>query len=279
MQAKDWIICLIEPNKFEGKIMLDLLRSAGAEKIAIFTDSAAAMQALELYPANIVIAAVESSPIDGVNWTRAFRRNPRVLDRKAPIYLTSRAFSRSLAEECRHAGVNALIGKPISGKILIATVKKVLDNPRTFIDAEGYVGPCRRAGIVTAGAPKQRRKSEADRAAAAETLAEVVSDLGKAITEFAAAAGSPDACHAGLGRVQAYAVNAGDGPMMRACAAFTRQLSARDLRPEAAKAALAACMAGLEELASTPAEEEQKRDAIAERVRLAVAAATALKAA
>ena len=53
--------------------------------------------------------------------------------RQAAVFLTSRAFSRSLAEDCRHAGANALIGKPISAKVLTATISKVLSKPREFI--------------------------------------------------------------------------------------------------------------------------------------------------
>lgn len=282
MNARDWNICLIEPNRFEGQIMLDLLRDAGAARLKLIADSNAAMDALEVLAPNIIVAAVESTPIDGVAWTRAFRRNRRVANRKAPIFLTSRAFSRSLAEECRHAGVNALIGKPLSAKILIATINKVLANPREFIDADGYVGPCRRAGIVTAGPVQQRRKVDESRPAAESeggTLIAAVAALSRAIGRFVAGTAQAETCQAALKRVQAYAVNAGDGPLMRACAAFGLQLAAKGMRPEASKAALEACVAGVTELAATSMEDAERRDAMAEGVRQAVAKAASLRAA
>ncbi|MBX3510902.1 MAG: response regulator, partial [Hyphomonadaceae bacterium] len=169
MNSKAWTVCLLEPNKFERQIILDLLRNAGCEKIRVCADASEAQETLELYNANVVIAAFELGATDGAAWTRAFRRNHNLANRKAAIFITSGAFSRTMAEQCRHAGANALIGKPISGKVLTATVTKVLANPRPFIDAEGYVGPCRRAGIVTAGAPKKRRKVDAQ--SGAETVA------------------------------------------------------------------------------------------------------------
>ncbi|NJM35956.1 MAG: hypothetical protein HC850_16135 [Rhodomicrobium sp.] len=49
---------------------------------------------------------------------------------------------------------------PISGGVIINTVKKVLARPRPFIDEAGYVGPCRRAGIVIAGVGSRRRRSD-----------------------------------------------------------------------------------------------------------------------
>src|SRR5262249_60457602 len=123
-------ICIIEPSRFEANVVVDLLRNAGIEKYKVFTNSVEAAEALEFFHANIILGAVEMTPLDGIAWTRAFRRNQHAADRKAPIFLTSRAFSRAMAEECRHAGANALIGKTVSGKILIATINKVLSNPR-----------------------------------------------------------------------------------------------------------------------------------------------------
>ncbi|HVY83613.1 MAG TPA: hypothetical protein VG943_00645 [Caulobacterales bacterium] len=280
MHIRDWTICLIEPNKFEAQIIVDLLRNAGVEKIKHFTDSEDAMLALELYPANIIVAALESQPLGGVAWTRAFRRNHQMANRKAAVFLTSRAFSRAIAEDCRHGGANALIGKPISGATLTATIKKVLANPRPFIDAAGYVGPCRRAGIVTAGAPKRRRKADqAAKAPEATSLAASVLTLSNAVSQHITGRGKIDACEAALKQVQAYAVNVGDGPLMRACAAFALQLSAKGLRPDAANAALAACMAGVSKLVEIAVSDTERRDVIAEEVRQAVAKASVQKAA
>ena len=281
MNVKSWTVCVIEPNKFEAQLMVDILRNAGVEKYKVFTDSNAALDALELFAANIVIGSVEMSPVDGPTWTRAFRRNHKAANRQAPVFLTSRAFSRSVAEECRHAGANALIGKPISAKILIATINKVLTSPRPFIDAAGYVGPCRRAGIVTAGPQKRRRKAD-DAAKAARdpgTLAAAVAGLNKAVSEVLSGTARGEICEPLLKQVQAYAVNAGDAPLMRACAAFALQLAASGQKPEAAKAALTACMAGVSQLVETAVAETVAREAMAEQVREAVAKAALQRAA
>lgn len=281
MNVKGWTVCLIEPNKFEGQIILDLLRNAGVDKVKVFADAEDALEMLEIYNANVVIASFEMAPVNGAAWTRVFRRNHKLANRKASIFITSGAFSRSMAEECRHAGANALIGKPISGKVLTATINKVLTQPRPFIDAEGYVGPCRRAGIVTAGAPSKRRKADASaEAAPAQTLQSAVEALVASAAAFAQDARKLDPCEQALRQVQAYAVNAGDGPLMRACAAFALQLSsARSLRPEAVKAALEVCVNGVVKLSTLNVEHAQQREEIAEGVRQAVGKAAMQRAA
>jgi hypothetical protein len=87
-------------------------------------------------------------------------------------------------------------------------------------------------------------------------------------------------CEVALRNVQAYAVNAGDGPLMRACAAFALQLSsAKGLRPEAVKASLDVCVGGVAKLVALGADQAQRREEIAEGVRLAVGKAAMQRAA
>jgi CheY-like chemotaxis protein len=285
MNAKTWTVCVVEPNKFEGQIIVDLLRMAGVERVKVCADPADAMAALQVFSANIVIASFEMAPLGAAAWTRAFRRDKRLANRQAAIFITSHAFSRAVAEQCRHAGANALMGKPISGKVLIATITKVLAKPREFIDnaGEGYVGPCRRAGIVTAGAPTKRRQTDV----AKETHADSIDALSAAVAALSAAAalmGDDDqkcneACEVALRDVQGYAVDAGDGPLMRACAVFSLHLTSRGLQPDAAKAALRACAEGVAKLAELNVDDAVARDAVAEGMRQVVAKAAMQRAA
>ncbi len=280
MNLNTWTVLVVEPNKFEGQIILDLLRNSGVEKVRVCMDQASALEILEVYAANVVIASFEMAPMDGAAWTRAYRRNHKLPGRKQAIFITSGAFSLSMAEECRHAGANALIGKPISAKVLTATITKVLGKPREFIDAPGYVGPCRRAGIVTAGAPRKRRKADDSITVDAKTLQTVVEGLVAAAAAYALDVNKLEGCELALRQVQAYAVNAGDGPLMRACAAFALQLSsAKGLRPEAVRASLEVCVNGVVKLVSLGADQTARREEIAEGVRQAVGKASMQRAA
>src|SRR5262245_36792553 len=119
MQPREWTICIIEPNKLDVQIMVDMLRNAGVERIKIFHDSAAAMEAVELFAPNVIIAAHDAAPLDGVAWTKTFRRKHNAMNRKAPIFVTARALSKAVAEDCRHGGANAVIVKPLSSQSLI----------------------------------------------------------------------------------------------------------------------------------------------------------------
>ena len=283
MNAKGWAVCVIEPNKYEAQIILDLFRGAGCDNVKLFASQDEASRALKVFRANVIVSAFETTPLDAAAWTRAFRRNQAVANRQAAIFITSGAFSRQMAEDCRHAGANALIGKPVSAKTLIATVKKVLAHPRPFIEADNYVGPCRRAGIVTAGAPKRRRRGDGKgegNAPVGGTLQTAVQALIDAANVTMADATRVEPCESALRAVQSYAVNEGDGPLMRACAAFAVELSsARTQPPAVARAALEACVAGVAKMAATPRSDAAAREVMAEGVRQAVARAAMQRAA
>ncbi|MBL8552385.1 MAG: response regulator transcription factor [Hyphomonadaceae bacterium] len=154
---RDWSVCLVEPGKYGAQITVDLLRACGAVRLCTFANGEAAFEGLRQSPANVIFCTLDDPAFDGLAWTRALRRDRALACRSAPIFLLTSKLSRAIAEECRHAGANAIIGKPTSVAALSGTIKKVLANPRPFIDAAGYVGPCRRAGIVTTAAHKRRR--------------------------------------------------------------------------------------------------------------------------
>ncbi len=281
MNVKDWVVCVIEPNKFERQIIFDLLRQAGVEKVRLMEYADEAIEMLEAYRANIIIMSFEQEGADAAAWTRKFRRSKDVVDRKAAVFVTSAAFSRAMAEQCRHSGANALIGKPLSAKVLLATIKKVLTQPREFIDVEGYVGPCRRAGIVTAGEPKKRRKvdgAQAAKAPPALTIEQAVAALAAAAQEFVADSAQSKTCEAALRFVQAYAVNANDLPLRRVCAAFAQQLTAQNVPSDARRIAVEICVESVGRLVGTKLEAAE-REALAERAGATVAKAIAPRAA
>ena len=165
MHVSAWNVAIITANKFEAKLQADLLRGAGARRISVLQDRRVALSEVGLLEANIIILAIGDDVAASLDWVRDLRRARRSAAQKASVFLTSPHLTMSLAEQCRRAGANAIIGLPISNATLLNTINKVLAKPRPFVESDVYVGPCRRAGIVSAGTGKYRRKSDDQRAA------------------------------------------------------------------------------------------------------------------
>lgn len=282
MDVKDWVVCLIEPNKFERQILVDLLRYAKVGRLSVMEYADEALEVLEAYRANVIITSYELEDTNAADWTRKFRRSKDAANRKAAVFVTSAAFSRSMAEKCRHAGANALIGKPLSAGVLLNTITKVLTNPREFIDAENYVGPCRRAGIVTAGAPLHRRDSDTPGKEAAVmpalTLEQAVEALYAAANAYMLDPKQTKTCEAALRFVQAYAVNASDSPLMRVCGAFALQIATPHVPADARRFAIETCLDAVGLLTTKPLKPAE-RQFVADRAHNVVAKAVASRAA
>jgi CheY-like chemotaxis protein len=167
MKARDWSVWLVEPSKFEARIVTELLRFSGVEKIRVIADGEEALSQLRESPPDFVIVTLDDRALDALDWTRRLRRDRTNPCRHLPVFLLTKTLNVSVAQRCRIAGANAVIGKPTSSAALSRTIRKVLAHPRPFIDSPVYVGPCRRAGIVTTQSPYRRRCSDASRGQAA----------------------------------------------------------------------------------------------------------------
>jgi DNA-binding response OmpR family regulator len=150
-------VAVVTPQRFEGQLLVDLIRTAGAQRSRLYADSEMALEQIMHQYHGVLIVALDAAPTDGLAWVRRLRRIRTCKSRTSPVFMLARSLTLSVAESCRHSGANAVIGMPVSNATLINTIKKVLARPRPFIEEAGYVGPCRRAGIVTVGIGARRR--------------------------------------------------------------------------------------------------------------------------
>ncbi|NWG54965.1 MAG: hypothetical protein HXY28_14735 [Hydrogenophilaceae bacterium] len=160
MDATHWSVAIITPHRYDAQLIADLLRNANVPRPRIFADGEAALAYAAQTAVDVLITALDAKPNDGLAWVMALRRSRASRSRQAAVFLLTRTLTPSVAEACRRAGANAVIGLPVSGSTLMGTITKVLAKPRPFVEADGYVGPCRRAGIVTAGAGSRRRRTD-----------------------------------------------------------------------------------------------------------------------
>lgn len=160
-------IAIVTANRFEAKLMSDVLRTAGAPRAITIADSNEALAALASDACNIVLIDLDAQPTSGLEFVRALRRNRTSRSRRALVFLLARKLTASVVEACRLSGANAVIGMPVSNATILTTIRKVIANPRPFVEEEGYIGPCRRAGIVSAGRGSGRRRSDSSARGAA----------------------------------------------------------------------------------------------------------------
>jgi signal transduction histidine kinase/CheY-like chemotaxis protein len=116
-------LLLAEDNLVNQKVVLAILRKKGY-RIDVANDGREALAKLNSTPYDLVLMDVQMPILDGLEATRAIRREAR-WDRLPIIAMTAHAMNGD-RERCLQAGMNAYISKPVQPAHLIATIEKQL---------------------------------------------------------------------------------------------------------------------------------------------------------
>ena len=122
-------ILVAEDNFANQRLTCAILEHAGYEaKVAVNGEET--IKALETSPFDLVLMDCSMPIMNGFEATRSIRASDsRVLNRNIPIIALS-AFTRNdYLQECRQAGMDDYVGKPIDPSNLIQTVEKYLQKP------------------------------------------------------------------------------------------------------------------------------------------------------
>ena len=118
-------LLLVEDNLVNQKVVLAILRKKGYQ-IDVANDGREALLKLEEPGAvyHLILMDVQMPVLDGLEATRAIRRNPR-WGRIPIIAMTAHAMNGD-RERCLQAGMDAYISKPVQPAHLVATIEKHL---------------------------------------------------------------------------------------------------------------------------------------------------------
>ena len=157
---------LIDDNVHMLNIVETLLRGFGARKIVRAATADVALDYLR-GGIDIIITDYMIGGLDVIAFTKGIRSSPGTHDRFVPIILLTAHSSRPRIEAARDAGVTEICCKPVTPRDLFRRIVAVVDYQRPFVQAPGYVGPCRRRKADPKYDGPERRDGAAARSDAA----------------------------------------------------------------------------------------------------------------
>lgn len=120
----------------------------------IFTDSE--LKVLKHHASNkSVDQPGEIAPISGIHLVERLRRSKISPSPFVPIIMMMDTADKKVVMEARNAGVNEILLRPVDAEEFCQRLVSIIDNPRIFVTADSYKGPCRR---YTNGRPPQGLK-------------------------------------------------------------------------------------------------------------------------
>lgn len=137
-------VLVVDDNVHMRLIVKEILRSLGVGTVKEAADGADALKLLRVVPADIVIADLDMSPLDGLDMTRMIRTSKDSPNPLVPIIMLTGHTEAYRVRQARDAGVNEFLAKPISVKSLYSRIRAIIENPRQHVRSRSYVGPDRR---------------------------------------------------------------------------------------------------------------------------------------
>jgi DNA-binding response OmpR family regulator len=158
----DLSFLVIDDDQHMLSIVRLLLQAFGADAVHECAEASRAVETFRAIRPDIIVVSQSIGPMSGIEFAKAARRSKESPDRYVPIILITSNSKRKNLYEARDAGITEILLKPMSGEDLLARIESIIRNPRPFIDAAGYVGPCRRQMQMPSFRGPERRKKSAN---------------------------------------------------------------------------------------------------------------------
>jgi len=161
---------IVDPDRSTVELVRALLRSSRRIPTMAAADATAAWRLLSLHRPKLVFIAHAPPQINAPELTRELRRST-LAARQAPVVMLAADPTESQIMAARDAGVHEVLRRPFTLSDLTLRVDTVLNKPRDWVEAMGYVGPDRRRFNSAQFAGQRRRRF--DREAASPEIARI----------------------------------------------------------------------------------------------------------
>lgn len=125
-------------------MLVKVLRAFNARHILEAKNAETALKTLDANVPDIIFCEWELPDMTGIELIRRLRSDPNSVHRMTPIIFVTAHTQKRHVTTARDSGVTEYLAKPFSSRLIYSRICAVLERPRAFIEAEGFVGPDRR---------------------------------------------------------------------------------------------------------------------------------------
>ena len=140
-------ILFVDDNKNMHLLIKSLLLAMGIVKSRGCFSAGEMFKMMQVRTPDVVITDLTMAPLNGLELIKRIRRAENNVDPYVPILVLSGHTDIATVIEARDAGATEFLAKPISVGNLYDRLVWMIEHPRPFIKAAGYVGPDRRRAM------------------------------------------------------------------------------------------------------------------------------------
>lgn len=153
-------VLITHSNRAILLVLRNALMDFGAKRPAIACDGRDGIDAMCAEGYDLVFTGWRMPGVDGRELVQWVRQSPQSRNIQLPIIAVVDAGERAAMKAARDAGVHECLSPPLSHLSIQRAVDRALNHKRDFIQAAGYVGPCRRSRAQEGAATPGRRADD-----------------------------------------------------------------------------------------------------------------------
>ncbi len=155
-------VLVVDDTKSMRTLIVSVLKALKVGTVLEASNGKQGFDLCRLHNPDIILVDWLMEPINGIELTKQIRNDSESPNRMAPIVLITGYSARPRVEEARDAGVTEFLVKPFTATDLTRRLQHVINNPRNFIDYNGYFGPDRRRQEDERYSGPRRREDDFD---------------------------------------------------------------------------------------------------------------------
>ena len=148
----DLAALVVDESLYMRRIIRDMLTRVGIKRVLEAPDGAEALGVLAESKPDLVILDWDLAILSGEEFIRLTRTPTTSPAPSIPMILMVSKPRRYVVDRAMSLGVNEIIAKPFSPKILWSRLDEVINRPRTYIQVKGLLRPISRAQLQEAKA-------------------------------------------------------------------------------------------------------------------------------
>jgi CheY-like chemotaxis protein len=143
-------ILVVEDNAHFIKLYTDMLRIFGFTDTTLAENGKEAIEKIKKYQGafDLIISDWEMPEMNGIELLKFIRTSDESPDQQVPVLLATGMGQERHVAMARDLGANEFLVKPFKVEDFRQRMQAVCTQPRAFVVADGFAGPCRRRRTV-----------------------------------------------------------------------------------------------------------------------------------
>lgn len=153
-------VLLLDDHRFMQQILRMMLQGLGVKKVVVATTTEEAIAHLDRDHFDLIMTDFRlAEDLTGADFARLVRASRSGSDRFVPIIACTADTTPRVVQQLRDAGVDEVLGKPVSAQSIWNKIAAVVNQRRRFVVAPQFFGPDRRRREIPLSGSSNRRKT------------------------------------------------------------------------------------------------------------------------